>query len=168
MPDTYRINGQLYDIDFSHNGATAVLRNGEVTHEWRIERIDDHRVLIHDGHATHTALMVRDGGSIFVHVAGEHYVVEAVEGQARFQPGGDSGAGGNLIGAPMPGKILKIFVEEGQDVKKNERLFIVEAMKMENEVKAPRDGRIAAVNFAVLDLVSVGQAVIELEEKEPA
>jgi len=49
------------------------------------------------------------------------------------------------IKAPMPGSILKIAVEEGQQVQKGDTLLILEAMKMENVIKSPVDGKIARI-----------------------
>ena len=57
-------------------------------------------------------------------------------------------AGGETIKAPMPGTILKVNVSNGQAVKKGDVLFILEAMKMENEIMAPCDGTVSAVSVA--------------------
>ena len=54
-------------------------------------------------------------------------------------------AGGEAITAPMPGTILAVNVTAGQAIKKGDVLFILEAMKMENEIMAPADGTVAAV-----------------------
>lgn len=54
-------------------------------------------------------------------------------------------ASGEVIASPMPGNILKINVTAGQAVKSGDVLIILEAMKMENEISAPRDGSIAEV-----------------------
>lgn len=53
--------------------------------------------------------------------------------------------GGTDIKAPMPGTVLSVNVSVGQDVKAGEVLFVLEAMKMENEIVAPCDGKISAV-----------------------
>ena len=55
-------------------------------------------------------------------------------------------AGGEKGSAPMPGTILDVRVSNGQTVKKGDILFILEAMKMENEIMAPCDGTIASVS----------------------
>ena len=55
-------------------------------------------------------------------------------------------AGGETVTSPMPGTILDVKVAVGADVKKGDNLVILEAMKMENEIKAPQDGTVASVN----------------------
>ena len=62
--------------------------------------------------------------------------------------------------APMPGLVLKIFVESGQNIKKGENLFVLEAMKMENIIKAPADGLITGIKFKTGDKVEKGQVLI--------
>lgn len=68
-------------------------------------------------------------------------------------------AGGQQIKAPMPGTILDVRVQAGQAVKKGQVLVILEAMKMENEILAPCDGKIASVNVRKGDSVET-QALI--------
>ena len=63
----------------------------------------------------------------------------------------------------MPGKVIKILVEPEQTVEAGEGLLILEAMKMQNEVRAPGAGRVAAVRVAVGDTVASGQVLVTLE-----
>ena len=53
-------------------------------------------------------------------------------------------AGAVKVNAPMPGKVLSVKANVGQDVKKGEVILILEAMKMENEIVAPQDGTVAS------------------------
>lgn len=54
-------------------------------------------------------------------------------------------AGGEQVTAPMPGTILAVNVAVGDSVKRGQILMILEAMKMENEIMCPRDGRVASI-----------------------
>ncbi|WP_298902826.1 acetyl-CoA carboxylase biotin carboxyl carrier protein subunit [uncultured Psychroserpens sp.] len=69
----------------------------------------------------------------------------------------------NNIKAPMPGLILEINVEIGQEVKENDTLLILEAMKMENVLSSPRAGIIKSVSVEKGDAVDKNQLLIEFE-----
>ncbi|NJE05907.1 acetyl-CoA carboxylase biotin carboxyl carrier protein subunit [Thermococcus sp. M36] len=71
-------------------------------------------------------------------------------------------AGEGVVTAPMPGKILKILVKEGENVKTGQGLLILEAMKMENEIPAPKDGVVKKILVKEGDTVDTGQTLIEL------
>ena len=64
------------------------------------------------------------------------------------------------IKAPMPGLVLKVMVNEGDEVKKGENLFVLEAMKMENIIKAPADVTIKASKIKPGDKVEKGQVLM--------
>ncbi len=65
--------------------------------------------------------------------------------------------------SPMPGLLVSLSVEEGQDVKAGENLAVVEAMKMENVLKAERDGKVAKIHAAAGASLSVDQIILEFE-----
>jgi biotin carboxyl carrier protein len=67
------------------------------------------------------------------------------------------------IKAPMPGLVLGIHAEIGQDVKEGEKLLVLEAMKMENAILMPVEGRIKSVKVKPGQAVDKGQILIELE-----
>ncbi len=71
-------------------------------------------------------------------------------------------AGAESITSPMPGTILSVNVSNGSQVKKGDILFILEAMKMENEIMAPRDGVVGAVSVAKGASVEAGAALCTL------
>jgi biotin carboxyl carrier protein len=132
-----------------------------------LHQIDNNTLSIVHDNRHYTAHVAANATHVYVLVNGEQYVFEKPrEQKSGYRPGMEAAASGNEIFAPMPGKIIKIFVKKGQKVKQNDRLFIVEAMKMENEVKSSRAGKIKKVNFKENDLVSVGDTIIEMEASE--
>ncbi len=83
---------------------------------------------------------------------------------APAAPAAQGGTAGSVdITAPMPGKILAVKANVGQDVKKGEVILLLEAMKMENEVVAPQDGKVASVNVAAGDMVESGQVLATMD-----
>jgi len=88
-----------------------------------------------------------------VNVNGTVYeiAIEAMDGTAPAAapaPAAAAPAGGEKVCAPMPGTILDVKVSNGAAVKKGDILFILEAMKMENEIMAPCDGTVASLSAA--------------------
>ena len=77
--------------------------------------------------------------------------------------GGNAGADENRLYSPMPGKVTKINVKEGDTVKKGDNLIVVEAMKMENHVLSAKDATVVKVNVNVGEMVLSQNVLIELE-----
>ncbi|HVK61936.1 MAG TPA: acetyl-CoA carboxylase biotin carboxyl carrier protein subunit [Bdellovibrionales bacterium] len=82
-----------------------------------------------------------------------------------LKKGGAFGAGDKLT-AGMPGKIVKVLVNKGDVVKANQPILIMEAMKMENEMRAPQDTQIKDVLVKAGDSVESGQTLISFETKK--
>jgi biotin carboxyl carrier protein len=92
-------------------------------------------------------------GNLTVHVDGR--LVTAAVGKARgswarrgHDAGASSGGGPQRIVAPMPGKVVKLLVRPGETVVARQGVVVVEAMKMENELRAPKAGTVAEVAVA--------------------
>lgn len=67
------------------------------------------------------------------------------------------------IEAPMPGLVLKILVEVGQSVHRGDSLLVLEAMKMENDIKAHFDGVVSAIKVSRGDAVGKGHVLVEFD-----
>ncbi|HYW05846.1 MAG TPA: biotin/lipoyl-containing protein [Longimicrobium sp.] len=97
---------------------------------------------------------------------GRRYDADAVDERTRAireLTGGDDDAAEKTILAPMPGLVVKIEVAVGDAVKAGQGLVIVEAMKMENELKAPADGVVAKIAVKERQTVDKGAILIVLE-----
>jgi biotin carboxyl carrier protein len=112
----------------------SILLAGE-SHEIRIAPLPDGRIKLHTGLAEYVA-SVADPRAW----RGRRHGALEVEGRQQ-------------ILAPMPGKVVRLLVAEGDSVETGQGLIVVEAMKMQNEVRSPKTGRIGRL------LAEVGQAV---------
>lgn len=83
--------------------------------------------------------------------------------KAEAKPAQAVPQGAEVVEAPMPGTILDIKVNQGDMVKKGQVLLILEAMKMENEIMASRDGKVTAINTSKGSSVNVGDPLVSLE-----
>ncbi len=80
-----------------------------------------------------------------------------------YMPAQDDGASEKELLCPMPGMVIAINVEPGQSVKAGEALAVVEAMKMENILRAEREVTVKSVLCAVGDKLAVDEVMIEFE-----
>jgi biotin carboxyl carrier protein len=80
-------------------------------------------------------------------------------GNAEHEAAGDE----QTIRAIMPGRVVRITAEPGAEVDKGEGLLVVEAMKMENAIQAPRAGRVSAVHVSVDQVVESGADLVTIE-----
>ena len=100
---------------------------------------------------------------------GKTYEVEVEAGQAMlvdeyeaYAPAPAAVAAGEVVASTMPGNILSVNVSQGQAVKSGDILVILEAMKMENEILAPRDGTVAQVVTSKGAVVETGAPLVVL------
>lgn len=76
---------------------------------------------------------------------------------------GSQGSGPQRLLAPMPGKVVRVLVRPGDEVKARQGLVVVEAMKMENELRAARDGRVREVAVTEGQSVDAGAVLVLVE-----
>ncbi|HIQ05951.1 MAG TPA: biotin/lipoyl-binding protein, partial [Anaerolineae bacterium] len=102
-----------------------------------------------------------------VMLGGEAYAVEVEDERSRRLAQASRGLkppGGHVaITAPIPGMVVKVQVDEGDSVKAGQSVMILEAMKMENELRAPRDGVVRAVLVKPGDHVDQDQVLVTLK-----
>ncbi len=77
--------------------------------------------------------------------------------------GGAAEEGVKKITAPMPGKIVRLLAKEGSTVQAGQSVIVIEAMKMQNELKAPKNGVLKKINAREGAAVEAGQSLAEVE-----
>ena len=97
-------------------------------------------------------------------IDGHRYPFELDDPRQWKRPGSGVGAQGRAaIVAPMPGKIVRVLVAEGDPVEAGQGILVVEAMKMQNELKAPRAGRVTSIAVKAGDGVNAGAVLATVE-----
>lgn len=106
-------------------------------------------------------------GRLWFHLDGETHSVELQSGRRKSSGGGgvSSGAPGE-IKAPMPGKILKVFVNAGDQVAVGQALIAMEAMKMEYTLEADQAGKVESLNASIGDQVALGELLVKIKGEE--
>ena len=90
-------------------------------------------------------------------------VVEVERGRGRSEPEAGARSGSAELKAPMPGRIVRVFVNEGDAVQAGAAIVVIEAMKMENELSSPRAGTVRRVAVQVGDAVDRDALLVEIE-----
>jgi biotin carboxyl carrier protein len=163
----FLVDGQVRKISVESKEGVIVVDEGGRAFEAGVRRISANELRLDAGGRSVRVFLARDGERTFIAVGGRQFVVaEARPESCRPGEGDDAAAGGIIrVKAPMPGKVTKIAVAEGEEVRKNQTLVVVEAMKMENEIKTACDGIVTKVHVAVGDLVDADRPLVEIEKK---
>lgn len=144
------VNGQAKSFSFE------VLRDGYVS-------------LVVDGQSIPVSVEPVGDGRVRVTIAGQRTEVDVKDERDllvdEFGLGAEAAAGGE-VRAPMPGLVLEILVEEGEKVETEQGLLVLEAMKMENELKAPSGGIVGSIHADQGAAVDKDDLLIEIEPAE--
>lgn len=122
------------------------------------------REVLFDGPAgPERAVVARDGDTLFVHLRGRVHRFPIARRKASG--GGEADEGGDPYAeSPMTGVVLKMLATPGAAVAAGAPLFVIEAMKMEFVVEAPRDVVVASVDAAAGDRVDIGQVLVRFAD----
>jgi biotin carboxyl carrier protein len=165
------IGGRLRQVIVTRTGdGFAVSLDGRIQHV-DAARIDGHSLsLLVDSLSPepHGPRLSRDVSIVADPITGQHVVhvgsvpvLTSLNGRRRWgrkEEGGVAGSGPQRIVAPMPGKIVRVMVQAGDRVAVRQPVVVVEAMKMENELRATREGTVAEVH--VREGMSVDSAAL--------
>jgi len=110
-----------------------------------------------------TCLVWQEETQVSVMLGGESYKFTLKTGE---QAGDDEGVALGAVLSPMPGKIIECFIKNGQEVSEGEPLLILEAMKMEYTLKAPKKGVVEGLTAKVNEQGADGAKLINIIEKE--
>lgn len=164
-----------YFVDVNGNRTEVVLDgeglhvDGEV-HDTHVSEVEGTPIwLLTEGDATHRLVVKRGDarGRYTIWMGGFRYDVEAVDERTRVirdLTGVSAAAAGPApLKAPMPGLIVRVNVAEGDQITAGQGLIVMEAMKMENELRAASAGKVKRVAVAAGQAVEKGALLVEIE-----
>lgn len=165
MEFEFLLNDALHKISLEKKEGAYIFSEGEKSREADIQRISSNQFSVLIDGVSFQIYMAKDKDKRYFMIEGQQFLLQEPSEQAEgFRKGEERTSEGTLlVKAPMPGKVIKVCISANEEVRKNQTLAIVEAMKMENEIKAPVDGTIKEIHVSTGDLVDPEMPLIELE-----
>ncbi|MAZ97260.1 MAG: acetyl-CoA carboxylase biotin carboxyl carrier protein subunit [Flavobacteriales bacterium] len=144
------IDGSYYNLDIQKIDSRTwhIIKDHKSYYVQWIDRSEDGK-----------AFSLKINGQLLELAAKDHYDILL----EQMGMSATNAARASKLKAPMPGKVLDVLIKTGQVVTKGEGLIILEAMKMENMLKAEQEGTIKSVNVSVGDVVEKNNILIEFE-----
>ena len=160
----FLLDGEPVSASFEKAGELIKIATGD--HSFVFEPAGENLFHVTFNEHTYRAAAVRHKGVYYVDI--DSILFEIKEPSEDGFAGGAGGHEGekDKIYAPMPGKVVKLMVNVGDQVEPKQPMVIVEAMKMENQVNCKASGTVKAINFAAGDQVDTESPIIELELSE--
>ena len=160
------LDGETYLIEVTRTQGLFSVRIGEET--WNVDaRLQPQGICsLLIGGVSYVADVKEEDRWFLIELAGETYRIQVEEETRhviRTRGGVETRGGAQTLAAPMPGKVVRIEVEAGQNVEPGDGLIVIEAMKMENEFRATAAGTVKEVRVQVGQAVNAGDVLIVVE-----
>ena len=144
------LNGKERTIDLEHLGGTQfrIVIDGGTPAIVDGARVEGSVIHMLRGTESHDVDVEEDGDALNLLVGDDVVNLELVDERKKRLKSAKSAGGSEgkaLVRAPMPGKVVKVLVEAGAEVAEGAGLIIIEAMKMENELRSPRAGKVTGI-----------------------
>ena len=134
------------------------------TYNIRVDSPEPGVYLIYDGIAVHEAVVSQGArGMVRVNLRGRTVEARVIDRKHRGHLAEHSSEGRQTLVAPMPGKVVRILRQTGEEVTAGQGVLVVEAMKMQNEIKSPKSGRVIDIRVAEGDAVEANKVVAVVE-----
>lgn len=156
------------DVDIRIEGSRVFAAVDARTYELDLHRsVENRLMLVAQGRVFDCRVdgKFESGSQVDVTIGTQRYAITLTDPR-RLRSANAAGAlagGVARIAAPMPGKIVRVLVEAGAQVEAGEGIIVVEAMKMQNEMKSPRAGKVMTVNAEVGATVNAGDVLAVIE-----
>lgn len=160
------INGEVFGVELNDQLSEAIVEDTTVPIEIIVQASG--RILLRSGTKLYKIDNIEvDERNVSFSINGTHFETTVKDEQELlleklgFHAGAAASAGS--LNAPMPGKILELLISDGESVEEGQPVLILEAMKMENELKSPSNGVVSKLHIQQGDNVEKNQILIDIE-----
>ena len=161
------VDDEEFDIYLVRRGGGFIVENNNSTYKVSVDRLSDKKFLLKIDESSSEVDISRNGSVLDIFLEGKEMSVRVEPynlAELRKRAGAAVyGQGDKIIKAPMPGLVLASEVKPGERIAKGKTLIIIEAMKMENTIKAPYDAVIKEVFVTAGQAVDKDEKLVELE-----
>ena len=160
-----RIGGRDVPLEIERDGERCRFRLGDAPMREALVRLVEPGIYsVLAGGSNFEARIEASQGDWIVAIGGRRYEIGVIDPRERSRRPGAAGVEGRQnITAPMPGKVIRVLVARGDSVAPGQGLIVVEAMKMQNEMKAHKAGKVIAIAAREGATVAAGEVLATIE-----
>ena len=160
-----RLGDREYDLEIRRKkGDVYMVRVGDVEHRVDLTEPESGLYSLLVGDDSHEVVVRPTGDLVNVDLAGRRYEVEIQDPLTALAAGaGLERTGTQVIRSVMAGRVLEVLVSEGDPVSQGDPLLVIEAMKMENEIRSPKDGQVQRILVEPGHVVETGAELVVVE-----
>ncbi|HYY43130.1 MAG TPA: biotin/lipoyl-containing protein [Pyrinomonadaceae bacterium] len=165
MKLTAEVAGQEHALELQRKGASVVAEVDGRRYELEAREVEPGSYLLHAGGRVYECRVRRTDGASEVHVGRQVFQITLIDPKRlrhTLSAGAQTGGRAAVVAA-MPGKVVRVHVAVGAQVEAGEALLVVEAMKMQNELKSPKAGTVVELQAATGATVNAGDVLAVVE-----
>ncbi len=168
MPFEIKTKDRTAKIEvLEQNDSVYRVKIDDKEYEFDVERVEEGVYsILHENRSINMQMIEGDSPNKYnVNTINEFYEIEIIDAVARYRSNsGDRMENSDIfISSPMPGKVVKILLNEGDEVEKEQTVIIISAMKMESEYKSPFNGVVKKIFVKEGDTTEGGAKLVEIE-----
>jgi biotin carboxyl carrier protein len=158
------INGRTMTVELEERDGHVTARVGERLHEIDLLRPEDGAYLLFVGNEVYeTRVWAEATGGLHIKLRDRIFQGKVIDRKQRRGAADHGPEGQQPLTAPMPGKVVRVLCAAGDDVSAGQGVVVVEAMKMQNEIKSPKDGRVTEIRVSEGATVTANQVLAIVE-----
>jgi acetyl/propionyl-CoA carboxylase alpha subunit len=158
----FQVGENVYSIDLERQGESYRAVIDDETYDLQVLGQQEGEITLLLGGRPQTIYFATHEGKKWISLGGCTYVLEKPSAASKRRQSDAAAAG--LVRAPMPAQVRALHVAEGEAVQKGDTLLLLEAMKMEIRIQAPREGTVKRLLVSLEQTVARDQVLLEMEE----